>query len=79
MTQRKESKVVVNEKAKHVISRNGKIHIGIWITAPPIVMSSYTTQSVDTSIVKKRELFQYDDSFSLPFDSGMNPVNQINA
>jgi hypothetical protein len=49
------------------------------LSASTSVMNSYTTQSVDTSIIKKRKLFQYDDNYSLSFDSGMNPVNEINA
>jgi hypothetical protein len=49
------------------------------LSASTSVMNSYNTQSVDTSIIKKRKLFQYDDNYSLSFDSGMNPVNEINA
>jgi hypothetical protein len=44
-----------------------------------VFMNSYPTQTFDTSIIKKRKLFHYEDNYNLSFKSGMNPMDEINA
>jgi hypothetical protein len=44
------------------------------------IVNSSTTQSIGTSIIRKRKLFHYDDDdYNSSFDSSQNPMNEINA
>ncbi|CAF1410431.1 unnamed protein product [Adineta ricciae] len=52
---------------------------GSQLSPSKYISNSYTTQAVDTSIIKKRKLFQYDDHHGLSPESKVNPLSEINA
>lgn len=53
-------------------------NIGLSLSSMSMANSN-TTQSIGSSIIKKRKLFQYDTNFSSSPDSTMRPINEIDT
>lgn len=72
--------LILDECEESTNGSSGKIQHTQSSPSSTSLANSYTTQSINSSIIKKRKLFHYDNDHSLSsFDSLINPGNEINA